>query len=91
MLFEGVETGRPVPAVRLEPRGDLCQRLGAQPVPALLAVRANVDQARFSQHLEVLGDSRLAEAEARHELVDRPLPVAQEVVTRTQDRLPFLD
>jgi hypothetical protein len=50
-----------------------------QSVPASLAVRANPDQTGFSQNLEVLGDARLAELEAGHELVDRPLPVAQEV------------
>jgi hypothetical protein len=68
-----------MPAVRLEPLDDLCQRLGTEPVPASLAIRANLDEIGLSQHLQVLGDSRLAEADVRHELVDRPLAVAQEV------------
>src|ERR1700704_1505822 len=68
-----------MPAVRLEPVCDLCQGLGAQPIPAALPVRADLDEAGFPQHLEVLGDSRLAEADARDELGDRPLTVAQEV------------
>ena len=79
VLFEGVEALRPVAAVGLEPAGDLGQRLGAQPVPAALAVRADLDEPGLAQHLEVLGDAGLAEVEARDEVAGGPLAVAQQV------------
>ena len=42
--FEGVEPGGPVRRVRLEPRRHVRQRLGAQPVPAPLAVAPHADE-----------------------------------------------
>ena len=59
----------PVAAVRLEPAGDLGQRLGAQPVPAALAVGPDRDEPGLAQHLEVLGDAGLAEVQVRDEVV----------------------
>ena len=87
VVFEGVEAVGPVAAVRLEPARDLGERLGAEAVPAALAVRAHLDEPGLAQHLEVLGDAGLAEVDPRDEVADGPLAVAQQVEDLAAGRL----
>ena len=62
-----------------EPRVDLREGFGSQCVQTPFAFRADRDEPRFTEHLEVLGDAGLAEREALHQLPGGPLTLAQQV------------
>ena len=47
----------------------------------------DLDEPGLAQHLEVLGDAGLAEVETLHEVVHRPLAVAQEIEDLAAGRL----
>lgn len=87
MLFEPVEAGAPERAVRVQPFIEVGKRLGADPVQAALSVDARVDQPRLPEHPQVLGDRRLAQAEAIDELPDWLLAVAKHLENREAARL----
>jgi hypothetical protein len=77
--FEVIEAGRPHPPVGLEPLVDRPEWLGAHSVEAALSVDPHVDEPCFAKDAKVLGDRRLAEAEAVDELADGPLGPNQQV------------
>jgi hypothetical protein len=79
VAFEGVETVGPSPPVGLEPGIDLCQRLGAHPVPPSLCLAAHRHQTGVAQHPQVLRDPGLAEPEVVDQVADRPLPRMQQI------------
>src|SRR5256885_16303886 len=58
-----VETVGPEAAIGPEPGIDLGERLRANPVEPPLRVPAHLDEARLAQYAQVLGDTRLADAE----------------------------
>ena len=64
VALQGVEVGRPSPAVGRQPLVDLPQGLGPDPIDAALGVGAGLDQARLPQDLEVLGDGGLAQRQS---------------------------
>src|SRR5579871_4298985 len=76
-LFELVEAVAPELAVRLQPVVELDQRLGAYAIEPPLAIGSHRHQARLTQHPQLLGDRRLAHAEALDEGVDGLLAPAQ--------------
>lgn len=82
MAFKKVEVGRPELTVGRQPLVELRKRLRPDPVQAALRVAARLDQPRSLEDAEVLGDGRLAERKAIHELADRPLTVAEQVEDR---------
>src|SRR6516165_12733752 len=75
----GPELGEEVPQP-VEP-------LGADHVQALLAVRADRDQAGVLEDLQVLGDGLLGDVEVAGNLVDRARPVADQPQDRAAARL----
>ena len=79
VLLQGVEAAGPQPAVGLEPRVDLGERLRPELVPAALRVPADGDEAGLAQHAQVLRRPRLAQAEQADELADRSGAFPQEV------------
>ena len=79
MSFERIEPSGQVRAVRLEPRVELCQRLGAEPVHATLGVAPDVDEAGVAEHLEMSGDTGLVHPDLFDEVADRALGVADRV------------
>jgi hypothetical protein len=79
VVVEAVERRRPMAPIRLEPLVDLAERAGLEPVQALLPVRARDDHPGLPQDAEMLGDSRLADAEVRHQLANGGFPIPQNV------------
>lgn len=79
MPLEGVEALAPERPVGLQPPVDLGQGLGLQGIEASLGVDADPDEPGVPQHPQVLGHARLAEPEPGHQLVHRPLALAQQV------------
>jgi hypothetical protein len=77
--FEGVQALAPQRPIGLQPPVDLGQGLRAQRVEASLGVAPDPDEPRVPQHPQVLGHAGLAEPEAGHQLVHRPLALAQQV------------
>ena len=65
-----------------EPRVDLGERLGPEPVEPALGVGAHVDEAGLAQDPEVLRHGGLAQAEPVNQFADRALAVAQQVENR---------
>ena len=63
MATERVEPARPELAIGLEPGLELEQRRRVQPIDTALGADAGSDQARITQHLEMLRHARLAELE----------------------------
>ena len=78
-VVQGRPGARPECAVAGKPRVDLSEGFGAKLVETPSAIRANRDQPGLAQHLEVLGDARLAEFQALHKLSDGPLAIAQQI------------
>jgi hypothetical protein len=68
VTFQGIQVLGPELPIRLEPVRERFERLGLEAVDALLSRAAARDEARLSQHLEVLGDRRLADRERVDEL-----------------------
>jgi hypothetical protein len=77
--LQRVEPVTPGGPVRSQPLIDLPERLGPEPVPAPLAVGSHLDQARLAQDPQVLGHPRLAEAQFRGQVADRPLAAAEQI------------
>src|SRR3954469_3500601 len=77
MALEAVEMRRPQPAVRLQPPVQRRERRGPDAVDAMLRSPPRGDETRLPQHLQVLGDGRLADGERLHELVDAAVAAAQ--------------
>src|SRR5207245_9014675 len=72
--IEALEAALPETAVALQPRGGFRERLGLEPAGPSLGVAAVGHQAGSLQHLEVLGDRRLAHREWPGQLRHRRLP-----------------
>lgn len=72
--LERVEPAGPLRPVRLEPRAELPERLGTEPVQPVLRVPADLDQPGVAQHLEVAGHAGLVHADPLDQLAHRPLP-----------------
>ncbi len=68
-----------MPAVRRQPRIDLAQWLGSDPVDAALCVDAGFDQPGIAQDLEVLRDGGLAQRQGFDEVAHRALALDQDV------------
>src|ERR1700733_7239302 len=66
---ELVEPRLPDSLVALEPIGHRAQRVGAQPIQALLRVSLHVDDAGVLEHAQVLGHLRLVELQALADIV----------------------
>jgi hypothetical protein len=79
VVFQAIEMRRPQPAVGGEPLVELRERLGSDAVQATLRVGARLDEPCVLEDSEVLGDSRLTEADAVDQLADRPFAVAEQV------------
>jgi hypothetical protein len=79
MAFEGVETSCPRLAVRGEPFLELLEGGGVEAVHPSLRLSSNGDQPNGAQHLEVLGDARLAHGQGVHEFADRMVAFEQEI------------
>ncbi len=77
MLFEGVKTFDPVPAVGGQPRVHLGQRSGMQRVEPAPAIGTHVDEPGLAEYPQVLRDAGLRDAQVVHQLADRPLTLAQ--------------
>jgi hypothetical protein len=87
MLAQGIQALAPQVSERGQPRVELRQRLGPDPVQAALGVRADDHETRISQDPEMLGHRRLAECELPDQLAHRALAVAQQVEDATAGRL----
>jgi hypothetical protein len=87
VVFEAIEVRRPELAIRREPVVELFERFRPDAVQAALRVRARLDEPRISENAEMLGDGRLADAQAVDELADRPLAVAEQIEDRQTARL----
>ena len=87
MAFERVKPSAPELAVGSQPGIELGERLGPEPVPAPLAIRAHAHEPGLAQHPEVLRHTGLAELEPLHELAHGPLPLAQELQDLAPSRL----
>ena len=59
MTLERVDVRRPVAAERREPRIDLHERLGPDPVKTSLCIHARLHEAGLAQHAQVFGDRGL--------------------------------
>jgi len=70
MALEGVEVRCPKAPEGLEPGVELHQRLGAKAIDAPLRLDARLDEARLSQHAQVLRYGRLRDVEVALELAD---------------------
>ena len=77
------EPAAPELPVWREPRVDLGERLGTQPVNASLRVDACLDETGIPQHAQVLRDSWLVHIQRFHQLADREVLLAQEVEDAT--------
>src|SRR5213078_2076992 len=77
--FEVVEARGPHLPVGLKPLVDRTERFGKHAVETALSLDAHVDEARLAKYAKVLGDRRLAEAEAIYELTHGSLGRNQEV------------
>src|SRR2546426_12315490 len=73
VVAQSFEALLPVPAVLLDPPGDLAQRFRRQPARPPLGLPALLDEAGSLEHLEVLRDARQAHVEGRRQLRDRRL------------------
>ena len=76
VLLERVQPRCPLCSIRLEPRVEFHQRLGAQPVQPPLRVPADLDQSGIAQHLEVARHTWLVHPDFLDQLADRPLAAA---------------
>ena len=79
MLFEGVETRTPEVSEGSQPVVDFSQRFWPDPVQATLGLDSRFDHARISEHLEVLGNGRLAYPQAVDQVTHGPFPSSQEI------------
>src|SRR5947208_17115492 len=70
---QALERGLPEPAVALQPLRSIGEPLGLEPAGPALGIAAARDQAGTLQHLEMLGDRRLAHRERATELRHRCL------------------
>src|SRR5690606_17350738 len=61
VAFEGVQAACPHRPVRREPRVDLGERLGTQPVQPALRVAPDLDQPHLAEHPQVFRHGRLGE------------------------------
>jgi hypothetical protein len=87
VIFESVEMGRPELAIGGEPFIEVFERFRSNAVQAALRIRARLDEPRVLENAEVLGHSRLAEADAVDEFADRPLAVAEQIEDLKPPRL----
>ena len=78
---------RPELAVRRKPVVELFERVRPDAIQTSLRVRAHLDEPRIFEDAEMLGDGRLADAEAVDELADRPFAVAEQFEDRQTARL----
>src|ERR1700716_3856178 len=74
ICIEALEALFPVAAIALGPLHHLLQRSGPQPAGPGLRLAATNDESGTLQHLQVLGDRRLAHVEGFRELHHAPLP-----------------
>lgn len=79
MRLEGIETSGPHPSVWREPGVDLDQRFGSYLVDPALGIDAHRHETRIPQYPQMLGDTRLRQAEIVDELADGALPFAQQI------------
>src|SRR5829696_1257176 len=79
MLFERVETATPELTIGGKPPIHVGERLGPQPVPAPLALRAHAHDTGVAQDAQMLRHPRLADREAVDQLADGPFAVTEEV------------
>jgi len=77
--FEVVEARCPHLSIGREPGVDCAQRLRAHAVEATLSLTAHLDEARFAQDPQMLGDRRLAQLEFGDDLPGGTLGIAQQV------------
>jgi hypothetical protein len=87
VVFEAIEVCRPELAVRRKPVVELFERVRPDAIQTSLRVRAHLDEPRIFEDAEMLGDGRLADAEAVDELADRPFAVAEQFEDRQTARL----
>jgi hypothetical protein len=79
MSLERVEPPAPVLPVGREPRIELGERLGPEPVDTPLPLGSNPNEAGLAEHAEVLRDARLAELQMLDELADGPLALPKQL------------
>jgi hypothetical protein len=82
MFFQSIEVRRPELPVRRQPRVEVGQRLGADPVDAALRVDARLHEAGVLEDAQVLRHGGLAEPQVTDEFADRSLAVAKRVEDR---------
>lgn len=71
MLFEAVQSRRPLGPVGLEPRVEFHEWFGGQSIHAALGIAANIDQSRFAQDFQVARNAGLMHTDLIDEFVDR--------------------
>ncbi len=86
-VIEPVEAAVPELSVGLQPLVRVSQRLGDDATRTTLRVTAAGDETRLLEHLEVLGDRRLAHGKRRGELGHRRLAPFQPGKDRTTSRI----
>src|SRR6476646_2760108 len=70
MSLQTIEPRLPEVAERFDPACDVLQSLGLEPARPELCRACARDEAGIGQHLEMLGDGRLAQLERRTQLLD---------------------
>src|SRR5262245_51855032 len=79
MVLERIQAIVPEATVRRQPGVDLGERLRADLVPASLGVLTDPHQAGVAEHLQMLRDARLTDAELVDEIANRALTLAQQI------------
>jgi hypothetical protein len=83
MSLEIIQSCRPHAPVGHEPRVDSLQWFWPNAVQAPLRVAAHLDQARFAQDAQVLGNRRLTQRQVVDELSDRALRLSEQIQNAT--------
>jgi len=93
--LERAESRCPLRSIRLEPRVELHQRFGTEPVEPSLSIPADLDQPGIAQHLEVTRHAWLMHPDRLDQLADGPLTLAHGIKDsppgRFSDRLEDCD
>jgi hypothetical protein len=79
VFLQAIQMLRPERAVGRQPRIELGQRLGPDPVQPTLSIRTRLDHSRVPEHPKVLRHGGLAQVEPIDELTNRPLTIAEKV------------
>src|SRR5262249_41197465 len=77
--FQGIEALLPELAMPGEPAFRLTQRRWLESIDALLGVLANLDQPRFAEDAQMLGDRWTADPEVARELARRALVLCEQL------------